>query len=149
MSLDGKVVIITGPAAGIGAATARLFARRGANLCLLDIDEDGLKKIEGDCKDLGAGVLALRCDTSLLPEIDGAIAETIHRFDRIDILVNNAIFRAIKPFLEIEEDEFDKSLSTNIKGYFFLTQKVVPPHGEEGRRQGNQHSVDFRIRWLS
>ena len=49
MSLDGKVVIITGPAAGIGAATARLFARRGANLCLLDIDEDGLKKVEGDC----------------------------------------------------------------------------------------------------
>ena len=126
MSLDGKVVIITGPAAGIGAATAKLFARRGANLCLLDIDEDNLKTIEADCKDLGADVLALRCDTSHLPEIDGAITEIIRRFDGVDILVNNAIFRAINPFLEIEEDEFDKSLFTNIKGYFFLTQKVVP-----------------------
>jgi len=126
MSLDGKVVIITGSAAGIGAATAKLFARRGANLCLLDIDEDSLKKVETDCKDLGAGVLALRCDASLLSEIDKAITETIRRFDGIDILVNNAIFRAIKPFLEVEEEEFDKSLFTNIKGYFFLAQKVVP-----------------------
>ncbi len=126
MSLDGKVSIITGAAAGIGAATARLFARRGANLTLLDIDEGGLKKVEADCKPLGASVLALKCDTSLLPELDRAITQTVRRFDRIDLLINNAIFRAIKPFLEIEEDEFDKSLNTNIKGYFFFAQKVVP-----------------------
>ena len=126
MSLHGKVVIITGPAAGIGAATARLFARQGASLCLLDIDKDGLNKVEADCRDLGATVLALRCDTSLVPEIDRAIKETLHQFDGIDILVNNAIFRAINPFLEIDEDEFDKSLFTNIKGYFFLAQRVVP-----------------------
>ncbi len=45
MSLDGKVVIITGPAAGIGASTAKLFARKRAKLCLLDIDEAGLKRV--------------------------------------------------------------------------------------------------------
>ncbi len=126
MNLDGKVGIITGAAAGIGAATARLFARRGANLTLLDIDEEGLKNVEEDCRALGAGVLALECDASLLPELDRAITETLSRFDGIDILINNAIFRAIKPFQEIDEDEFDKSLSTNIKGYFFFAQKVVP-----------------------
>jgi NAD(P)-dependent dehydrogenase (short-subunit alcohol dehydrogenase family) len=126
MSLNEKVVIITGAAAGIGAATARLFARRGASLSLLDIDGEGLKKVEGDCKGLGAAVLALRCDTSLLAELDRAIAETLRRFGGIDILINNAIFRAIKPFLEVEEEEFDKSLFTNIKGYFFFAQKVVP-----------------------
>ena len=126
MSLDGKVVIITGPAAGIGAATAKLFASRGAKLCLLDIDGDSLQRVEADCRELGADVIALKCDVSLLSEMDKAISETIRRFDGIDILVNNAIFRAIKPFLEIEEDEFDKSLFTNIKGYFFFAQKVVP-----------------------
>ena len=66
MSLDGKVVIITGPAAGIGAATAKLFASEGAKLCLLDIDENNLKKVEADCRELGADVLALKCDVSLL-----------------------------------------------------------------------------------
>jgi NAD(P)-dependent dehydrogenase (short-subunit alcohol dehydrogenase family) len=75
---------------------------------------------------LGAAVSALRCDTSLLAELDRAIAETLGRFGGIDILINNAIFRAIKPFLEVEEEEFDKSLFTNIKGYFFFAQKVVP-----------------------
>lgn len=126
MSLDGKVVIITGPAAGIGAATAKLFASEGAKLCLLDVDENNLKKVEADCRELGADVLALKCDVSLLPEIDDAIAEIIRQFDAIDILVNNAIFRAIKPFLEVEEDDFDQALFTNIKGYFFFVQKVVP-----------------------
>jgi NAD(P)-dependent dehydrogenase (short-subunit alcohol dehydrogenase family) len=126
MNLNGKVVIITGAAAGIGAATAKLFARRGASLTLLDIDEEGLRKVEGECRSAGAGVLALTCDTSLLPELDQAIKETLGRLGGIDILVNNAIFRAIGPFLEIKEDEFDRSLFTNIKGYFFFAQKVVP-----------------------
>ena len=126
MNLNGKVVIITGAAAGIGAATAKLFARRGASLTLLDIDEEGLRKVETECRSAGAGVLALKCDTSLLPELDRAIEETLRRFEGIDILINNAIFRAIGPFLEIKEDEFDRSLFTNIKGYFFFAQKVVP-----------------------
>ncbi len=72
MNLNGKVVIITGAAAGIGAATAKLFARRGASLTLLDIDEEGLRKVETECRSAGAGVLALTCDTSLLPELDRA-----------------------------------------------------------------------------
>ena len=126
MSLNGKVVIITGPAAGIGAAAAKLFASEGAKLCLLDVDEINLKKVEADCRELGADVLALKCDVSLLPEIDNAIAEVIQQFEGIDILVNNAIYRAIKPFLEVEEDDFDQALFTNIKGYFFFAQKVVP-----------------------
>jgi len=126
MDLNGKVVIITGAAAGIGAATAKLFARRGASLTLLDINEDGLLKVEAECRSAGAKVLALKCDASLLPELDRAIEETLRRFEGIDILINNAIFRAIGPFLEIKEDEFDRSLFTNIKGYFFFAQKVVP-----------------------
>jgi NAD(P)-dependent dehydrogenase (short-subunit alcohol dehydrogenase family) len=126
MNLSGKVVIITGAAAGIGAATAKLFAGRGASLVLLDINGEGLGKIEVECRSAGADVLALTCDTSLLPELDRAIKETLRRFEGIDILINNAIFRAIGPFLEIKEDEFDRSLFTNIKGYFFFAQKVVP-----------------------
>lgn len=130
MGLKGKVVIITGAAAGIGAATARLFAREGADLTLIDIDEEGLKKVEAECQ---ADVLALKCDASLLPEIERAITETLNRFGGIDILVNNAIYRPIGPFLEIEEEAFDRGLFTNIKGYFFFAQKVVPHMLKRGR----------------
>jgi len=126
MSLKDRVVIITGAAAGIGAATARLFARNEASLCLVDIDEDGLRKVEGQCRDHHPNVLALRCDVSKVSEIERAVLETVERFGGIDVLINNAIYRAIGPFLEIKEEDFDRSLMTNIKGYYFFAQKVVP-----------------------
>ena len=126
MSVKDKVVIITGAAAGIGAATARLFARSGAHVSLIDIDEEGLKKVEADCKAMNPNVLALKRDASMVGEIERAINETVERFGGIDILINNAIYRAIGPFLEIKEEDFDRSLFTNIKGYFFFSQKVVP-----------------------
>lgn len=126
MSLKDKVVIITGAAAGIGAATARLFARNGAYLSLIDIDEEALGRVEADCRAVNPKVLALKRDVSKVSEIEHAIRETVQRFGGIDILINNAIYRAIGPFLEIKEEDFDRSLMTNIKGYFFFAQKVVP-----------------------
>jgi 3-oxoacyl-[acyl-carrier protein] reductase len=122
MSMKEKVVIITGAAAGIGAATAKLFAGNGAHLSLIDIDAEGLKKVETDCRALNSNVLTLKYDASIVAEIEQAIRATLQRFGSIDILINNAIYRAIGPFLEIKEEEFDKSLFTNIKGYFFFTQ---------------------------
>jgi NAD(P)-dependent dehydrogenase (short-subunit alcohol dehydrogenase family) len=126
MSVKDKVVIITGAAAGIGAATARLFARNGAHLSLIDIDEEGLRKVEADCKAGNPNILALKRDASAVAEIERTIGETVQRFGGIDILINNAIYRAIGPFLDIKEEDFDKSLFTNIKGYFFFGQKVIP-----------------------
>jgi NAD(P)-dependent dehydrogenase (short-subunit alcohol dehydrogenase family) len=126
MSLKDKVVIITGAAAGIGAATARLCARNGAYLSLIDIDEEALGRVEADCRAVNPKVLALKRDVSKVSEIEHAIRETVQRFGGIDILINNAIYRAIGPFLEIKEEDFDRSLMTNIKGYFFFAQKVVP-----------------------
>jgi len=126
MHLEGKVVLITGAAAGIGAATARLFARNGAALALVDLDEKGLARVASECRASGAEVLALNRDASLVREIDRVLDETVGRFQGLDILINNAIYRAIRPCLEIEEEEFDQSLFTNIKGYFFLAQRAVP-----------------------
>jgi NAD(P)-dependent dehydrogenase (short-subunit alcohol dehydrogenase family) len=125
MSVKEKVVIITGAAAGIGAATARLFAQHGAHLSLIDINEEGLKKVEADCRALNLNVLTLKRDASMVAEIERAINETVQRFGGIDILINNAIYRPIGPFLEIKEEDFDRGMFTNIKGYFFFGQKVV------------------------
>lgn len=132
MGLEGKVALITGAAAGIGAATARLFAQNGAQLSLIDMDEEGLEKVAFECTKSGAEVLTVICDVSLLKDIDRALAETMQGFGGLDILVNNAIYRAVKPCLEINEEEFDQSLFTNIKGYFFLAQKAVPHMEKRG-----------------
>ncbi|MDP7386398.1 MAG: SDR family NAD(P)-dependent oxidoreductase, partial [Nitrospinota bacterium] len=64
MILDGKTAIITGPASGIGAATAVRFSREGANLTLVDLDEAGLRRIEAECRKGGAGVLTIAGDAA-------------------------------------------------------------------------------------
>ena len=130
MGLDGKVIIITGPAAGIGAATAKLFASRGAKLCLLDIDEAALKRVEADCRELGADVLALKCDVSLLSEMDEAISETIRRFDGIDILVNNGLDPIGNDLSDCTFEQFARH-QINTAGYFELARLLRIERGTQ------------------
>ena len=99
MILEGKTAIITGPATGIGAATARRCSREGANLALVDIDESGLAGIERACRENGANVLRLAKDVSDLAAMDEIAEKTAEAFGGIDILVNNADVREFKPFL--------------------------------------------------
>lgn len=126
MRLQGKVAILTGAASGIGAATARLFAQEGARLCLLDVNNVALRKVEADCQRSRPGVLALALDASLLPKMDEAIERTLQSFGGIDILVNTVVVRVHKPLLEVTEEEFDRSLAVSVKSYYFFSQKVVP-----------------------
>ncbi len=126
MILDGKTAIITGPASGLGAATAVRFSREGANLTLVDLDEAGLRRIEAECRKGGAGVLTIAGDAADLTVMDEAVQRTVETFGGIDILVNNMIYRVYKPFSEVGPEEFRRSLEVNVAGYFFLTQKVLP-----------------------
>ena len=132
MALNGKTAILSGAGAGIGAATARRFSQEGANLALIDLDEEALTNTERDCRK-GEGGLLTVCDDASNPDaIDGLIAETIARFGQIDILVNNAVYRVHKPFLEITHEEFQRSLEVNVTSYYFFAQKVVPHMIEAG-----------------
>ncbi len=132
MILEGKTVVITGAAAGIGAATAKRFSREGANLTLVDIDESALGKVEAECQKNGAKVLSVGKDASDLSVMDEFVGQTVANFSGLDILVNTAIYRVFKPFLEVEPEEFRRSLEVNITGYFFLSQKVIPYMLEAG-----------------
>jgi len=132
MILEGKTAIITGPATGIGAATARRFSREGANLALVDIDESGLAGIERACRENGANVLRLAKDVSDLAAMDEIAEKTAEAFGGIDILVNNAAVREFKPFLEVRPEDFSKALEVNVAGYFFMIQKVLPYMIERG-----------------
>lgn len=126
MILQGKTAIITGAAWGIGKAIAIRFAREGANLTLVDINESALAAMEAECRRQGAGVLAVGKDASDLAAMDEFVAATVARFGGVDILVNNAVYRVTKPFLEVQPEEFRRALEVNVSGYYFLTQKVVP-----------------------
>jgi NAD(P)-dependent dehydrogenase (short-subunit alcohol dehydrogenase family) len=127
--LDGRVVILTGAAGGIGRTYARRLGREGARLSLVDIDGDGLETLVGECRALGAEAISIVADLSHAEAARRAVDETAERLDGVDALVNNAaVFSTLpsRPFLEIPVDEVDRVLTLNVRAPFVLCQAVVP-----------------------
>jgi NAD(P)-dependent dehydrogenase (short-subunit alcohol dehydrogenase family) len=127
--LAGRVVILTGAAAGIGRAYARRLAREGARLSLVDLDGAGLRAAAAECAALGAEAIELVADVSDTAAARQAVDESAARLGGIDALVNNAaLFSTLpnRPFEEIPADEVDRVLAVNVRGPFVLCQAVVP-----------------------
>ncbi len=116
----GKVVIVTGGAQGIGEACARRFAREGAHLVLLDVDD-----VKGAALAAELGAIYLHCDVGDQRQVEAAVAAAVQAHQRIDVLVNNAgIFKAAD-FLDVTEADFDAVLRVNLKGSFLMGQAVA------------------------
>jgi 3-oxoacyl-[acyl-carrier protein] reductase len=124
MRLAGKTAIVTGAASGFGAEIARVYAAQGANVTLADINLAGAQAVAAEC---GAQALAVRCDVSHRADIDALVAQTVARFGRLDIVVNNAGWTHRNgPLLEVDEATFDKVYAVNVKSIFFMVHAVVP-----------------------
>jgi glucose 1-dehydrogenase len=118
--LKGRVAVVTGGAQGIGAACARRLAAEGAPVALWDLADDA-----GIALATELGGLYCRCNVAAKAEVEAALAATLERFGRVDLLVNNAgIFKAAD-FLEITESDWDAVLDVNLKGSFLVGQAVA------------------------
>jgi 3-oxoacyl-[acyl-carrier protein] reductase len=124
MRLEGKTALVTGAGSGIGKCIAETYAREGARVAVVDVNEDAAKTA---ARGIGNSAVALRCDVTSKDEFVGVVEETVGAFGTLDILVNNAGATHVnKPMLEIGEDEFDRIYAVNVKGVFFGCQAVVP-----------------------
>jgi 3-oxoacyl-[acyl-carrier protein] reductase len=125
MRFLGKVVIVTGAGAGIGRAISMAFAAEGARVALWDIHGDAALDAAGEICRLGGQAMARAVDVSRGPEVREAIQEVLSRWDRVDVLVNNAGICLVGPIETIEEKEWDRVLEVNLKGVFLCSQAVM------------------------
>ena len=125
MDLKDKVVIITGARRGMGKSHALVLAKAGAKVVVSDISEEDCQKVVEEIEKNGGESLAVKCDVSKKEEVDSLVKKTIERFGKVDILVNNAGICQFKPFLELTEEEWDRTLNINLKGYFLCAQAAA------------------------
>jgi meso-butanediol dehydrogenase/(S,S)-butanediol dehydrogenase/diacetyl reductase len=118
--LDGRVVLVTGAARGIGAASARRLASQGARLVLADVDGDAVGKLAGELN--GA---AIQADVTRADDIARMVDEPYRRWGRLDVLLNNAGVIRVQPMLDVTEAEWDRVLDVNLRAVFFVLQAVA------------------------
>jgi len=134
MRLKDKVAIVTGGATGIGQAITAAYAREGAKVVIASRRAQVGEAASQELTQQGYSVTHVQTDISRLEQLDNLVAKTLGQFGQIDILVNNAgIVTEFGPFFECTEERFDKVTAVNLKGSFFLTQKVAAEMIEAGR----------------
>jgi NAD(P)-dependent dehydrogenase (short-subunit alcohol dehydrogenase family) len=154
--LKDKVAIITGGDSGIGRSVAVLYAREGADVVIVYLNEhrdadDTRQAVEKE----GRKCMIIAGDVADARFCDRVVTQTIERFGKVDILVNNAAFQEhVKDFVDLTEEHFDRTIKTNLYGYFHMAKSVVP-HLKPGSAiimtgsvtgiEGNRYLLDYSM----
>lgn len=128
------MALVTGGGTGIGKAIALGYAREGADLIITQRRLDLAEKTSREIEAVGRKTIAVKADISKKLDLENLVKLSVERFGRIDILVNNAGIFPSKPFLELTEEDIDRTLEINLKGTILCTQAVVREMVK--RRQG-------------
>ena len=133
MRLEGKSVVITGAASGIGRAMARRFAAEGARLLIADIDKERLGKVKGQLAETGAQVLDMVIDVGDKEQVEAMVQSAADTFGSLDVLCNNAgVLDNLTPLEDVEDEMWDRVMSINVRGPFLAARKALPIMVEQG-----------------
>jgi NAD(P)-dependent dehydrogenase (short-subunit alcohol dehydrogenase family) len=148
--LEGKVALITGASQGLGRALVLAYAKEGARVVINARSEESIRPVAEEIESSGAEVLALAADVSKSADVERLVDETVERFGRIDVLVNNAgVLGPRVEILEYPEEEWRRVIEVNLTGPF-LVSKAVVVHMPEGGSIVNVVSgvsVEGRAKW--
>jgi NAD(P)-dependent dehydrogenase (short-subunit alcohol dehydrogenase family) len=127
MSFAGKVIIVTGATSGVGRATAELFAHQGGSVIAAGRRESLGAELEASMANSSGELTFLPTDVSNVQECSNLVQETVDRFGRLDVLVNAAgVEAAVSDFHELDEEEWDRCVDTNLKGTAFCCRFAIP-----------------------
>ena len=133
MSLQNEVALVTGASRGIGRAVAERLAREGAKVFLTDLNEDAGRREVLKLRSEGAQASFAACDVSRRDQVDAAIRSAVGEFGQLDVLVANAGIVHAAEFLDLEEKDFDRVLSVNLKGVFLAGQSAARQMVKQGK----------------
>lgn len=127
MLVEGKSAIVTGGSQGIGTAASLELAREGANVCLTyRRHEEEAQALVGEIRQMGLKAIAVKCDIAVFAEAEQVVKQAVEAFGRIDILVNNAGMNWDGVSWKMSEEQWDRVMEVNLKGYFNFTRHVAP-----------------------
>lgn len=122
--MANRSVIVTGAAAGVGAACARKFAAAGDRLVIADVDEKAGKALAEQLRDAGAEIAFVHADAANRLHVHNIIAEALDAYDRIDVLAHTVVTQFSASFFDTTEEDFDRIVAANIRGAFLINQAV-------------------------
>lgn len=124
-NLQGKVALVTGARRGMGKAHALTLAAQGATVVITDVDQSECELVADEIHAKGGTSMCYKLDVSNKADVDRVFDEVIAKYGRLDILVNNAGIYQSKPFLEMTEEEWDRTVDINLKGEFLCAQRAA------------------------
>ena len=130
--LEGKIVVITGVGAGIGEASALLFAKEGATVVGADIDNDGGVSVVKTIQESGGKAFFVKADVSVQKDVVQLLSKA-EGMGGVDILFNNAGIEVVKSLVETTEDEWDRSVSVNLKSVYLCIKHALPQMEKKGK----------------
>jgi NAD(P)-dependent dehydrogenase (short-subunit alcohol dehydrogenase family) len=138
-SFQGRVALVTGGSRGLGLVLARQICDEGGRVAILARDEDELGRAKNDLAAHGGEVLTIRCDLLERAQIQSAVQQTLDRFGKIDVLINNAGIIEVGPLDHMSREDFERSMGVHFWAPYELTMQVVP----EMRRHGGGRIVNI------
>lgn len=135
MDFHGQVVLVTGGTKGIGKALCGAFARRGASVVMnFSHDEDAARRVEAEIRESGGNIQGAKADITRLEDVDRMFRETLDRFGRLDVLVNNAGITRDGHLMLMSDSDWEAVIATNLKGTFHCCRAALRPM--IGKRRG-------------
>jgi NADP-dependent 3-hydroxy acid dehydrogenase YdfG len=132
-----KVIAITGASSGIGEATARLLAERGASVVLAARRNDDLERLAEDIREAGGSVATCATDVTRLEDVQKLVARAVDEFGSLDVLISNAGIAKIGPMADVEVDDWSAMVDVNLRGVLHGIAAALPVF----KQQGHGHFV--------